>query len=216
MTSLHHIAQTLDSTAVRKISTEPTGAAKIFQFHCKTNILHSVFTLKSRIQVNEIALRRVENLLGFIGSSQPRIVLYLDNRPEWQQSKVAVPELIALNGNHWRKILTIFAKLCSSDDWRVYRDQHLLQHQEQICFTEQVNTVANVHIFSGKRCWQRFADIYQSDTEPLLATAGQSLFYRQDKTLGLCIFSPYFDYRQYPNVLIAETKLLMEALSNID
>ncbi|EPJ43382.1 MAG: hypothetical protein OFPII_42290 [Osedax symbiont Rs1] len=29
---------------------EPTGAAKIFQFHCKTNILHSVFTLKSRIQ----------------------------------------------------------------------------------------------------------------------------------------------------------------------
>ncbi|EPJ44906.1 MAG: hypothetical protein OFPII_31850 [Osedax symbiont Rs1] len=25
--------------------------AKIFQFHCRTNILHSVFTLKSRIQV---------------------------------------------------------------------------------------------------------------------------------------------------------------------
>ncbi|EPJ43861.1 MAG: hypothetical protein OFPII_39040 [Osedax symbiont Rs1] len=25
-------------------------AAKIFQFHCKTNILHSVFTLKSRIE----------------------------------------------------------------------------------------------------------------------------------------------------------------------
>jgi len=27
------------------------GAAKIFQFHCKTNILHFVFALKSRIQV---------------------------------------------------------------------------------------------------------------------------------------------------------------------
>jgi len=26
-------------------------AVKIFQFHCKTNILHSVFTLKSRNQV---------------------------------------------------------------------------------------------------------------------------------------------------------------------
>jgi len=26
-------------------------AAKIFQCHCRTNILHSVFTLKSRIQV---------------------------------------------------------------------------------------------------------------------------------------------------------------------
>ncbi len=51
MTSLHHIAQALDSTAARKIPAEPTGAAKIFQFHCRTNILHSVFTLKSRIQV---------------------------------------------------------------------------------------------------------------------------------------------------------------------
>ncbi|EPJ43534.1 MAG: hypothetical protein OFPII_41240 [Osedax symbiont Rs1] len=51
MTSLHHIAQAIDSTAVRKMPAEPTGAAKIFQFHRKTNILHSVFTLKSRIQV---------------------------------------------------------------------------------------------------------------------------------------------------------------------
>ncbi|EPJ43619.1 MAG: hypothetical protein OFPII_40600 [Osedax symbiont Rs1] len=67
MTSLHHIAQALDSTAVRKIATEATGfmhgciylanagayelAAKIFQFHRRTNILHSAFTLKSRIQV---------------------------------------------------------------------------------------------------------------------------------------------------------------------
>ncbi|EPJ49521.1 MAG: hypothetical protein OFPII_00190 [Osedax symbiont Rs1] len=29
-------------------------AAKIFQFHCRTNILHSVCTLKSRIQVNTV------------------------------------------------------------------------------------------------------------------------------------------------------------------
>ena len=54
--SLHHIAQTLDSTAVRKMPAEPLGAAKIFQFHCKTNILHSVLTLKSRIQVIVIVL----------------------------------------------------------------------------------------------------------------------------------------------------------------
>ncbi|EPJ48548.1 MAG: hypothetical protein OFPII_05370 [Osedax symbiont Rs1] len=53
VTSQHHIAQALDSTAVRKIPAEPTGAANIFQFHCRTNILHSVFTLKSRIQVLE-------------------------------------------------------------------------------------------------------------------------------------------------------------------
>ena len=54
VTSLHHIAKSLDSTAVRNMPTEPLGAAKIFQFHCKTNILHSVLTLKSRIQVLKI------------------------------------------------------------------------------------------------------------------------------------------------------------------
>ena len=53
VTSLHHIAQALDSTAVRKMPAEATGAAKIFQSHRKTNILHSVFTLKSRIQDND-------------------------------------------------------------------------------------------------------------------------------------------------------------------
>jgi len=68
VTSLHHIAQALDSTAVRKMPAEPADfmhgciylanagayelAAKIFQLHRKTNILHSVFTLKSRIQVS--------------------------------------------------------------------------------------------------------------------------------------------------------------------
>ncbi|EPJ47314.1 MAG: hypothetical protein OFPII_13850 [Osedax symbiont Rs1] len=57
MTSLRHIAQALDSTAVRKIPAEPMGAAKIFQFHRRTNILHSVFTLKSRIQVEIFAYR---------------------------------------------------------------------------------------------------------------------------------------------------------------
>ncbi len=47
------IAQALDSAAVRKMPAEPMGAAKIFQFHCKTNILHSEFTLKSRIQLKD-------------------------------------------------------------------------------------------------------------------------------------------------------------------
>ncbi|EPJ43834.1 MAG: hypothetical protein OFPII_39550 [Osedax symbiont Rs1] len=63
--SMHHIAQALYSTAVRKILAEAAGAAKIFQFHCRTNILHSVFTLKSRIQVKHIiVLVMVASLFG--------------------------------------------------------------------------------------------------------------------------------------------------------
>jgi len=56
VTSQHHIAQALDSTAVKKIPTEPKGAAQIFLFHRKTNILQSVLTLKSRIQVIDTLL----------------------------------------------------------------------------------------------------------------------------------------------------------------
>ncbi len=48
---LRRTAQTIDSKAVRKTSTEPMGATHMFQFHRKTNILPSVLTLKSRIEV---------------------------------------------------------------------------------------------------------------------------------------------------------------------
>ena len=39
-------------------------AAKIFQFHCKTNILHSVFTLKSRIQDIDYTFLSADLIVG--------------------------------------------------------------------------------------------------------------------------------------------------------
>ena len=45
------IAQALDSILVLKIPTEPKGAAKIFKFQSKINILHSKLIFKPRIQV---------------------------------------------------------------------------------------------------------------------------------------------------------------------
>ncbi|EPJ43580.1 MAG: hypothetical protein OFPII_40720 [Osedax symbiont Rs1] len=36
MTSLHHIAKAIDSTAVRKIAAEPMGAVKLFNFTVKS------------------------------------------------------------------------------------------------------------------------------------------------------------------------------------
>ncbi|EPJ44778.1 MAG: hypothetical protein OFPII_32140 [Osedax symbiont Rs1] len=44
-------------------------AAKIFQFHCRTNIWHSVFTFKPRIQIILIADQQCdlfEGLLRFV------------------------------------------------------------------------------------------------------------------------------------------------------
>ncbi len=48
--SLYDNSQDIDYADVIEISIESVGAVKIFQFHRKTNILHSVFTLKARIQ----------------------------------------------------------------------------------------------------------------------------------------------------------------------
>ncbi|EPJ45909.1 MAG: hypothetical protein OFPII_25570 [Osedax symbiont Rs1] len=44
MTSLHHIAQTLDSTAVRKIPDEPTGAARFLNSTVKP-ISYTLYSL---------------------------------------------------------------------------------------------------------------------------------------------------------------------------
>ncbi|EPJ46986.1 MAG: hypothetical protein OFPII_16460 [Osedax symbiont Rs1] len=80
MTSLHYIAQALDSTAVRKIPAEPTGAAKIFQFHCRTNILHSVFTLKSQIQVlSKAAVISLLEINFYCASPLPRSDFVFDD-----------------------------------------------------------------------------------------------------------------------------------------
>ncbi|WP_259394782.1 DUF6942 family protein [Shewanella sp. SR44-3] len=56
-------------------------------------------------------------------SGQIEVAFYLPNPPilpngvssSWQvNTETAIDELIAINGNHWRKIFTIMAKLCQS------------------------------------------------------------------------------------------------------
>jgi hypothetical protein len=66
---------------------------------------------------------------------QVEVAFYLPNPPilpngvssPWQvNTETAIDELIAINGNHWRKIFTIMAKLCASHSpctqaWRALR-----------------------------------------------------------------------------------------------
>jgi hypothetical protein len=154
-------------------------------------------------------------MMTTIGVSSPKTVLYIDNRPvvdeqdNAHKEQVNVAQLILDNGNHWRKILTILAKLCSVEDWRIYRDQQLLQSAEQICFTDEVNATAQLHFFAGKSCWQRF----QMTPERLAVMSSSScgrVSYYQTSTGVWFFYTPYFDYRQFPNVLIDELKLLYE------
>jgi hypothetical protein len=68
-------------------------------------------------------------------SGQVEVAFYLPNPPilpngassPWQvNEETAIDELIAINGNHWRKIFTIIAKLCANESpstqaWRALR-----------------------------------------------------------------------------------------------
>lgn len=137
-----------------------------------------------------------------------KIVLYLPNRPNQESYmnkrglknlKVGeVPFIIQECGNHWRKIFSIFAKICFdlnpvTDTWQEYRDNILLTNKciSSVSFSKKnIQKSDSIVLLSGKDSW------------PL---AGDSI---------LRIFRlPYFDYRQFPNIEI--TKLLSK-LKKID
>ncbi len=144
-----------------------------------------------------------------LGSDEATVVLYLINQPLWsQQASLSVPTLIEKNGNHWRKICTIFSKLVTESDWREYRDQQLLTQRESICFTEQLEAHAQIHIFSGKESCKRFEQIVTelTGTEEHTAIGQGKITYKKSPTGTLFLFTPYFDSRQFPNALIAELK----------
>lgn len=143
--------------------------------------------------------------LQLLGSAQPDIVLYLEKPPllpaveSSDNAPVSCSELITLNGNNWRKILTIFAKLVvpQAELWRDYRDQQLLQQREAIAFSTTL-VPAKVHIIAGKASWQRLG--FAPKADEALDDQGR-LF-----AIGNTLLTPYLDYRQFPNELVTQAR----------
>lgn len=134
----------------------------------------------------------------YLGHPDAGVILYLP-RPPQLPSTLSVPALIDLNGNHWRKILTILAKLCApGDDWRAYRDRGLLQRREAICFEPRLRPRPARHLVAGKANWSRLG----------LAPAGFEALDAQQRLWrrGELYLTPYFDYRQFPNALVARLR----------
>ncbi len=155
----------------------------------------------------------------YLGSPCASLVLYLPNPPlieadssnrdssKRHATSIDIDELIALNGNHWRKILTILAKLnCGHNDWRHYRDHQLLRQHEAVCFDDQLRPGSTIHLVAGKSSWQRLG--LEPDPEPT-AKLFEPLDDQQrlwkgavSGVQGDIYLTPYFDYRQFPNALI--------------
>lgn len=124
----------------------------------------------------------------------------LPNRPTLPQgvsSYDAVPAnvVIELNGNHWRKILTIIAKLVTvaEEDWRIVRDQSLWDRVKLIFDPDEASEGWLVIV--GKQ----FHDDFPIPAEAEAIGARHTAHIHQKR-----IWCPYLDYRQFPNVLVDE------------
>lgn len=170
-----------------------------------------------------------------IGPAAATYAFYFPNPPllpedwHWSQDN-AIAELIALNGNHWRKIFTIMAKICApSEDWRNYRDNLLLKQQQMLLIgANALSPHANIHIVCGQAAATALGIAADSHIAThALQTNTQRLQLMQDSQARLqdvtamlqaqsthssCVLlTPYLDYRQYSNALIALTRCHLQA-----
>ena len=158
--------------------------------------------------------------VGF-GKESAKLILYIDKRPELdfceslrdlEELKPNQLEEIKATGNHWRKILNIFAKLAfamdskSCDTWQAYRDDKLLTEQgdEALLFQDALVDSEAIHLIRGKHFFQDF-DLEDEDFETL-DEAGKISF------SGRMYQVPYLDYRQFPNSLIEQLVEVMKGI----
>ncbi|MCG9731854.1 hypothetical protein L1D44_18865 [Shewanella sp. Isolate13] len=139
-----------------------------------------------------------------IGLDNAKICFYLPTPPilsaDWSHTAPsAIQNLIQVNGNHWRKILTIMAKIAVTDtNWKGYRDELLLKQDESILIdSHQLNPKACVHIVCGQLSAQNL-NLTPDLFTPISPTANY-VSKHASQAIYLC---PYLDYRQFPNLQI--------------
>ncbi|MFM2484569.1 DUF6942 family protein [Celerinatantimonas yamalensis] len=132
-----------------------------------------------------IGLPQADNVL-YLATEMPTLPA-ANSHYEW------ITAFIDENGNHWRKILVILAKLTAPDDnWRDYLYQQLL-YQQRIVLSTQLVPSAKRHLIAGKSNWARF-NWHDNIGLP-------NRVWHQNQLL-----LPYPDYRQFPNWLIAQVR----------
>ena len=135
-----------------------------------------------------------------LGPSHPKLVLYLPHRPnglEQFRDRPSAQALVAANSNHWRKIVTLLAKIAGpvAADWRTFKDNELFQHTA-LCFAPQIVDMPVWHWIGGKDNLQRF-EFLPLQAQPL-ADAPEVLL----DTGKRLLLTPYPDYRQLSNRLV--------------
>lgn len=140
----------------------------------------------------------------YLGSSCARLVLYLPHRPEGLEGFQHAPSaqaIIAANSNHWRKIITLLAKVAcpSASDWRRFRDEQLFA-ETALCFSPELRPEECWHWIAGQANLQRFTGF-----ECLPPALGDDPVIAVDASRKL-LLSPYPDYRQLSNARVVRIR----------
>lgn len=146
---------------------------------------------------------------NYLGAPDPALVLYLPHRPNGLEQFLDCPSaqaLVAANSNHWRKIVTLLAKIASpvAADWRTFKDNELFQHTA-LCFAPQIVDMPVWHWIGGKDNLQRF-EFLPLQAQPL-ADAPEVLL----DTGKRLLLTPYPDYRQLSNRLVGLIRTALDA-----
>ena len=139
----------------------------------------------------------------YLGPPRSALVLYLPHRPQGLDELIQAPDaqqLIENNSNHWRKIVTLLAKVASPhEEWRNFRDDALFAHAA-LCFAPRLADGPGWHWIGGKENLQRF-NIEGLNAKPLRGAPEVALDYEKRVLL-----TPYPDYRQLSNATVAEIR----------
>lgn len=143
-----------------------------------------------------------------LGAAQPMITLYLPHRPNrfaGQDVCLDATALMAANSNHWRKIVTLLAKVACPIpvDWRCFRDESLFR-VTALNFTPVLSGGPGWHWIGGKENLLRFGRLHHR-ARPL-SVAPEIAIDAQRRLL----LTPYLDYRQLSNAMVVQVRAALE------
>ncbi|MCL1143892.1 DUF6942 family protein [Shewanella gaetbuli] len=160
--------------------------------------------------------------IQYFGSSTPEVLFYLPTPAliphQWRpQAPDALEQLIHLNGNHWRKIINIICKIVchNPNSWREIKPVLLQQspntHKSVAIVVVDAENLTKVsftpqtqHIVCSKKLHELLTNLTDK-IDSIEKYSIEELVFNQRHKIQLhppVYFTPYLDYRQFPNGLI--------------
>jgi len=154
--------------------------------------------------MNQIITNNLQQIVG-LGNPKSKICFHLPNAPIVGEMGYKIDDLVAINGNHWRKIFVIIAKLCSDNiSWQQYRSEDLI-NEVYINFENKLNEHAICQYICGKNHSESF-ELNNDHQQWEIINHAYDVNYHKTTTGRHIILTPYLDYRQFPNLLIEEVR----------